>query len=164
MGFVTIEKEMNRNTSLILRPQILFQELSIYDYDWSGTNPDGSYNDGDVSLKQTQMKMSVGFKRYYKKQQGYFIQINGGLGLGHCKSIDSEENKKKFLYATGSVSSTVGRSWKSKHFATFLDFGVGLKLSTVDYDDDESFEDVFFVEFGNSFYVDMNFGIGFNIN
>ena len=53
---------------------------------------------------------------------------------------------------------------KTKHFATFLDLGVGLKLSTVHYDGNESFEDDLFVEFGNSFYVDMNFGIGFNIN
>lgn len=164
MGFVTIEKEMNRNTSLIFRPQVIYQELSLYDDDWSGSTPNGSYSYGDVSFHQTQIKMSVGIKRYNRIRQGYFLQVNGGLGFGHCKSIDSEENKKKFLYATGSVSSTIGKTWKTKHFATFLDLGVGLKLSTVDYDDNETFEDLFFVEFGNAFYFDMNVGIGFNIN
>ncbi len=164
LGFVTIEKEMNRIISLIFKPQILFQELSLYDDDWSGTNPYYPNYDREVSLHQTQLKINTGLRIYKRKQQGTFIQVNGGLGFGHCKSIDSEQNKNKFLYATGSMSSTVGRSWKTNHFAIFLDFGVGLKLSSVDYDDNGTFEDVFFVEFGNDFYIDMNFGIGFNIN
>jgi len=109
LGFVTIEKEMNRIISLIFKPQILFQELSLYDNDWSGTNPYYPNYDREVSLHQTQLKINTGLRIYKRKQQGPFIQVNGGLGFGHCKSIDSEQNKNKFLYATGSMSSTVGR-------------------------------------------------------